>query len=160
MGNQFSRKNIEWDVNENGCYVCTSHAKDKFGYIRIRIDGKLDRLHREIYRQCLGEIPIGNVVMHKCDNPSCINIEHLILGTQIENIKDCINKKRRWIPTGIKNGRAKLNEMQISNILSDNRRQIDIAKDYGVTQAHISLIKLNKTWKHDMYLKEGAKSDT
>ena len=147
MGNQFSRRKIEWIENDNGCHICTSHAKDAEGYILYRANGRVNRLHRYLFEQKYGEIPKGYVVMHICDNPSCINLEHLKLGTQKENVEDCVNKKRKWIPFGERNPKSKLTQQQVINILKDKRRQIDIAKEYGITQAQVSAIKLKKTWK-------------
>lgn len=146
MGNQYNRKPIEYEINKNGCHICTSHSKDKEGYARYRVNGKLKRLHRVLYENKYGEIPKGRVLLHKCDNPSCINIEHLKLGTQKENVQDCIDKERRWIPKGTKNGKAKLTDSQIEKILKDDRTQKEIAKEYKVTQQHISAIKLHKFW--------------
>lgn len=155
MGNQISRKPIEWVVNGNGCFVCVSHSKDKTGYARYRANGKLTRLHVYVYEQMFGSKPKGFVVMHKCDNPTCINPEHLMLGTQKENVHDMINKNRKASLEGIRNPMVRLTEEQVIEILKDNRPQVEIAKRYGVKQAHISAIKLGKTWKHlhDMCIK-------
>ena len=83
-------KPITWEVNENNCWICTSHKKDKDGYPV----GYKRKIHRHVYEQCFGEIPIDMVVMHKCDNPSCINPEHLIIGTYKDNTEDMYSKGR------------------------------------------------------------------
>lgn len=88
------RRPIEYYVNENGCHICTSHSKDKDGYIKINRDG-FWRLHRWIHWKNTGEKP--EVVMHTCDNPSCINPEHLKSGTHKENIRDMWNKGRQRV---------------------------------------------------------------
>lgn len=87
-------KPITWEVNKNDCWICTSHKKDKDGYPV----GYRRKIHRHVYEQCFREIPIGMVVMHKCDNPSCINPEHLKLGTYKENTQDMYQKKRNVSP--------------------------------------------------------------
>lgn len=146
MGNQFNRRGVKWYENEEGCHICTSHSRDAGGYIRYKVNGKLKKLHKHLFEQTYGEAPEGHVVMHICDTPSCINLEHLKLGTQKENVIDCISKQRKWIPIGECNPRAKLTEAQVKEILKDNRRQIDIARDYEISQAQVSAIKLHKSW--------------
>ena len=73
-------------------------AKDRFGYGYIKAGGKDRRMlkvHRVSYILNFGEIPKGMCVLHRCDNPSCVNPEHLSLGTQSDNVADCHNKGRR-----------------------------------------------------------------
>jgi hypothetical protein len=74
------------------CIVWIGH-KDAHGYGQIRMGGKWKKAHRVNYELHKGAIPIGLVIMHKCDNTSCINIEHLSAGTQTENIMDMHSKK-------------------------------------------------------------------
>ena len=70
-------------------------AKDDAGYGRIFGEhGKLVRLHRAVWAKANGEIQQGKVIMHVCDNRACIELAHLKLGTQIENIKDMHTKER------------------------------------------------------------------
>ena len=88
------RRNIQYTIDENNCWVCTSHTKDLCGYPLMYIDGKLQTLSRYIYRTYKGEIPEGMYVLHTCDNPNCINPEHLYLGTQLDNMRDMVNKGR------------------------------------------------------------------
>lgn len=68
--------------------------KDKTGYGRILVDGRRVAAHRVEWERVHGPIPTGKVIMHICDNRACVNIGHLQLGTQSENIQDCANKKR------------------------------------------------------------------
>lgn len=64
------------------------------GYGYIRIDGPKRYMHRFSWELHNGEITDGLFVLHKCDNPSCVNPDHLFLGTQRDNVYDCIAKGR------------------------------------------------------------------
>ena len=87
----------------------------------------------------------GLVVCHKCDNPSCVNPDHLFLGTVKDNAADARDKGRAFV--GVLNGRAKLTKKDVLAILKDDRIHREIAKDYGVTRATIN-VKRGSTWKH------------
>lgn len=75
---------------------CTNFegSKDGKGYGRVTKNGRKHMVHRQVWIKRCGPIPKGLVVMHKCDNRSCINLKHLRLGTQSDNIKDCADKRR------------------------------------------------------------------
>lgn len=131
----------------DGCVICISHRKNcGVGYPQITIDGKTQMLSRVIYEKYVGEIPEGLCVLHKCDNPECVNPDHLFLGTYADNSKDMCNKNRQFHPHGEKNGHAVLTEKQVIAIKKDSRKQKEIAKAYGISQTMISLIKNNKSW--------------
>lgn len=87
-------KELNYYVNEQGCHVCTSHATTHDGYVKLVRNKKNWLAHRYLFYQHHGEIPKGMVIMHTCDNPSCINIDHLKLGTQKDNIHDMFDKNR------------------------------------------------------------------
>lgn len=82
-------------------------AKTRTGYGRMKVKGQAWMAHRYMYTLSKGEIPEGLVVMHKCDNPCCINPEHLTVGTQKDNMEDC-KRKGRLGPRGrVHNSRPK-----------------------------------------------------
>jgi hypothetical protein len=70
-------------------------AKNPSGYGMFSLDGSPWPAHRLAYALEYGEVPAGAVVMHACDNPPCCNPRHLRLGTQLENMRDAI-QKGRW----------------------------------------------------------------
>ncbi|QGF19778.1 hypothetical protein MA1A_gp20 [Pectobacterium phage MA1A] len=80
--------------SETGCWNFKG-CKTPDGYGRMRVKGVHWMAHRYALSESLGR-PIGDgmVVMHLCDNPSCVNPEHLKEGTQRENMEDCITKGR------------------------------------------------------------------
>ena len=147
MGNQYSRRAIEWEVTNNGCWVCTSHKKNKRGYYNMMIKGQPMLLHRFIYEELFGFIGKDLVVRHKCDNPSCINPEHLEIGTQKDNMRDRQLRGRTAITSGEKSGKAKLTWEQVRAIRRDNKSLSQIAKQYGVHKSTIAGIKQGKTWR-------------
>ena len=67
---------------------------DHCGYGKIKINGRQLGAHRVAYVEFVGDVPPGMVVMHTCDNPCCINVSHLVLGTQKDNMVDSVNKGR------------------------------------------------------------------
>ena len=124
-------KSLEYYKNRNGCFIVFSHCKDKDGYIRIKRNGKLWLLHRWIYEKWYGKIPEGICVCHTCDNPGCINPDHLFLGTQNDNIKDSIKKGRWPDKIGETNGRAILTEYKVREIRKSKSPRKELAIKYS-----------------------------
>ncbi len=71
-----------------------SHSGTKHPYGRKRVNGKIVYMHRLAWEDANGTIPDGLCVLHKCDNPACINVDHLFLGTHKENMEDRDRKGR------------------------------------------------------------------
>lgn len=74
------------------CWIWKGYKKKDYGYYSHHQRGY--RAHRIAYFLIYGEIPSDKIVCHKCDNPSCINPQHLFLGTSKENTDDMIVKGR------------------------------------------------------------------
>ena len=137
-------------IDDNGCHIFTG-SKDDCGYGRIHKDKKLVRVHRAVYEKEYGLIKKGLEVMHSCDNPACININHLSSGTHTDNMQDMYSKNRQHINTGSSHGMAKLIETDIPIIrkrLFNRETCISIAKDYGVSEGMIRHIKHDRAWRH------------
>ena len=136
MSTQLQEKCLEW-----------TGAKTEDGYGMRRHSGKVHRVHRLEWAKHNGPIPAGMVVMHKCDNPSCYNIKHLSLGTQLDNIKDRDAKGRHRAIRGEQHSSCKLSDQDIRDIraaLLDAPRgtQAKLARKYRVSDDMISRIKL------------------
>lgn len=87
-----------------------------------------------------GEIPGGMYVCHKCDNPRCINPEHLFIGTRKDNIADREAKGRNIVPIGEEHVNAKLSKKKVKEARQKrflyHTKYIDLAKEYGVCKNH------------------------
>jgi hypothetical protein len=95
-----------------------------------------------------GKIPEGQVVRHTCDNPSCINPDHLILGTQADNVADREARGRRKDINGEQIGTARLTAEQVLEIRASDKSLSQLARQYNVHKTTISLIRSGKSWKH------------
>lgn len=135
-----------------GCWLWLRGKRN--GYGQFDLKGKTVSAHRASYEFYVGKIPDGLRVLHKCDNPPCINPDHLFLGTDRDNVADCVKKGRsnrsRFVggAVGGANGRAKLTQESVLKIRADKRKLIEIAADYGVTSTTVCDIKAGRRWKH------------
>lgn len=135
------RKPVEYEVADSGCWHVVSHPKSCDGYIKVKRNAKAYLLHRWVYEQEKGSIPEGMVIMHSCDNPACINPDHLSTGTQGDNNADRHSKGRNGAAYGLRNGKGLLTIEQQLAIVADNRRHKDIASDYGIAISSVASVK-------------------
>lgn len=142
-----------------GCWLWTASTAE-FGYGAIGAGGKhgkILRAHRVSYEIANGPIPAGLCVLHRCDNPGCVNPDHLFLGTNQDNHKDMIEKGRNSHRAlhGENSHRSKLTLVQVEEIRTYVSREVhrrgaqrEMAIKFGVTDATISLIVKNQTWNN------------
>ena len=126
---------IEWNL-----------FRDKDGYGQIKVRKKTRLAHRISYELSVGPIPPGLQVLHRCDNPPCVNPAHLFVGTHMDNVNDCLGKGR-WV-NGPKNGMSKLTDEQVLKIRADTRTGVAIAAEYKIAKTLVSQIRLRRIWKH------------
>lgn len=146
-------------ATSDGCWLWTG-AKGKRGYGDFRRHGRGSigsrAAHRVSWELHRGLIPDGLWVLHKCDNPPCVNPEHLFLGTDADNVADMWMKGRGSPPplsirAGEAHHMAKLTEDDVIDIrtaLALGGTQRATAEAYGVTQGAISFIARGITWAH------------
>lgn len=87
-------------------------------------------------------------MLHKCDNPGCVNPEHLFIGTNADNVADKIAKGRQRHPKGSAHPRARLNEEKVLAIRMDARARDVIATEYGVTVRTVEAVQWRENWTH------------
>lgn len=136
-----------------GCWEYVGN-KDSYGYGQMRItlsDGKNNKrlVHRIVYQCFNGKTKL--CVLHRCDNRSCINPSHLFAGTQAENVKDMIFKKRNVIVRGEKRSQSKLKDsdvLKIKALINEGVLFKDIAAKFKVSSGLIGHINRGRIWKH------------
>jgi hypothetical protein len=123
--------------------------------------------HRMSFTVFKGKIPDGMLVMHTCDNRSCINPNHLSLGTQVENMADMASKGRHAPyaghisgdknpqalypfkrPKGTSHGLSKLTDDAVKFIRGSSESHAELGRRFGVSDITISMARQRKTWRH------------
>ncbi len=134
------------NVDKSGpCWIWTA-SLSKSGYGAFSDSGKYVRAHRYSWELHNGPIPDGLCVLHKSDTRSCVNPEHLWLGTHDDNVKDMRAKGRQC--RGENHGRAKLTEVPARAILASKEPYRVLAAKYGVIADHIYKIRAGLRWAH------------
>lgn len=158
-------------VNEKYCWIWTGPTCGPYG--KTRWKSKTILTHRASFEIFNKKIPLGKMVCHSCEVPLCINPFHLWIGTQKENIRDSVNKKRFAHPASEKVKKSlslrmkgnKLGERnkgmnhplkklvdndiyEIRRLLAKGVSQTNIAKIFNVDSSTISNIKRGRLWKH------------
>lgn len=126
-------------VAPSGCWEWTKR-KDKDGYGIVMFRGKNLRGHRLSMEIHTGQrVPDDRVVCHRCDNPGCVNPEHLFIGTVADNAQDALSKGRAFVRK--KNGRTKIDGKAVEEIVSCEESPKRLAERFGVTRATIDRIR-------------------
>lgn len=127
-------------VSPLGCWEW-QRSKTGNGYGQISIGRQRQAYaHRVSYFVFNGPISEGLIVRHKCDNPACVNPEHLELGSQTDNMRDCKERGRMSLPPvhkGKSNHKTKLTEDQVSFIVGSTLSNRELSEMFGVSQAAI-----------------------
>ena len=137
----------------DGCWNWAGNTGGK-GYGRIGAGGRGGKYllaHRVSYEIHHGAIAPGMVVMHKCDNPSCVNPDHLRLGTTAENVKDAYEKRRKVSPfkLGADHHGSVLTEAKVRFIRDNPALPLrHLAALCGCASTTVSQVRSGKTWKH------------
>lgn len=134
--------------DENECWEWQGPRNDD-NYGRLNFYGRVRGAHRYSYELHFGPIPKGFQVLHRCDNPSCVNPNHLFLGKPADNAADKVAKGRH--PRGEDCVRAKLTEeivREIFRLREQGALQSEIAEKLGTSQKNVSSVLRRKSWAH------------
>lgn len=139
---------IERNVRKSPITGCWNWQGTKsVGYGTMTVAGrgtvKACRIAYEIYK---GAVPAGEVIRHECDNPACVNPEHLLIGTQADNVADMVSRNRhakgRALP------QTKLTPGKVRQIREDPASYPEISERFGISVAQVCRIKTRQAWKH------------
>jgi len=145
----------------NECWPWKRGATTPFGYGVYRRAwtkehgrGKMTGAHRLAYELKNGPIPEGMNVLHHCDNPPCCNPNHLFLGTDADNVHDCISKGRKKWKSGAQHANAKITDeivREARRLYVPYNRQFGgdaLARRFGISPSNMHQIIRGDAWKH------------
>lgn len=139
---------------DTGCWVWTG-ATNEAGYGAIWKDGdeRAAPAHRVAYEIFVGPIPEGLFVCHHCDNPPCVNPEHLFVGDAKDNADDMMAKGRGpdTVPPVLRGEDAhtsKLTEAEVMEIRASDEGLDVLAERYGVGAAQVCAVRTGRSWEH------------
>lgn len=149
----WSKVDIQKDKKK--CWEWRGARKPK-GYGNVRVNKRYMQAHRVAFELAHGKIPDGFMICHICDNPSCCNPSHLMLGNAKSNAADMLIKGRQRDKTtaarGSVNGMSKITEADVLKIRDlysrKSNNQYELAEMFGVSQPCIGSIVRNETWRH------------
>lgn len=114
--------------------------------------GRSVHVHRMAHTIVIGPIPDGTDVLHRCDNPPCFRPIHMFLGTDADNVRDCMEKGRRVPATGERNGHSKFTDREVRIIrkLRKSKMLLRIIREQfpHASLSMISHASTGRTWKH------------
>lgn len=134
------------------CWNWKGAIINKSGYGRFDSNkfGVIVYAHRYSYELVNGKLSKGMCALHKCDNPGCVNPNHLFVGTMKDNTQDCIKKGRHISTFGENNPISKLNNKEVLKIVclyKSNRYTVkELGRMFGVTRFNIYAILNGKIW--------------
>lgn len=135
---------------QDDCWFWTGYKPDDYG--RVWYQQKHELCHRLSYKLIHGLVPKSLNVLHMCDHPTCVRLDHLWLGTQKDNNEDRDRKGRQVSSKGELNGNSILTVELILKIrykwsLGLYTHKM-LSEEYNVSEATIRQIVLLKTWRH------------
>jgi predicted DNA-binding protein YlxM (UPF0122 family) len=147
----WSKVKFPEDIDDCWIWISSFKTNSKESYGQFGLLGKLQLSHRFAYEYYNGLIPNGLLVLHDCDNPSCVNPNHLYTSDQLQNMKDRNNKERQ--AKGSNNGKSILTEEKCWEILNliytgELKTPYEIMDKYNMSRQAIYDFLNGKNWSH------------
>ena len=117
----------------------------------MSVNGVLKRVHVLVFKLLVQDVEAGVCVLHRCDNPACVNPGHLFLGSRRDNNRDRAAKGRSRTPRGERHPLAKLTEqevMEIRRLSKLGSKRAHLGAQFGVNEANIRAICKGRSWTH------------
>lgn len=131
-----------------GCWEWVGGANPKGYGMIVTATGKRSA-HRVAYELCIGAIPDGFCIRHRCDNPRCVNPAHLVPGTTQDNVDDRVVRGRSRNLSGEAHARSKLSAEEVRVIRTSPSLTIkELAAIFEVNKSCICKIRYRQAWKH------------
>jgi hypothetical protein len=172
-GNQQRFSRYVGEKSASGCRLWTGGiSANGYGNFRMRhgLNWYSDiSAHRAAWLFQHGEIPAGKMVCHKCDVRNCVNVDHLFLGTALDNAQDR-DRKGRYVPPstanrqrgdnhtsrthpenlvrGTAHHQAKITENEVLIIRASTMKGVELARIYGLAPITVSRIRRRMIWRH------------
>lgn len=151
-GNLSLRERFEQYIfySPDGCWYWLAAYNNK-GYGLFWFNNKLVSAHRMSHELYLGPIPDGLHILHKCDNPKCVNPDHFFLGSYQENSDDKMRKGRQKKNKGVEMWNAILTEDDVRQIRARytfGKGVKKLADEFNISTTHLYFIVTNRRWKH------------
>lgn len=149
MGKPHERIFGYYEVDTNGGCWLWNRSLGRHGYGQAKAGPRPTGAHRLFYERFIGPIPEGAVVMHKCDVTCCVNPDHLVAGTQKENMADSARKGRIVSLRGEDSVNARLTEDIVRAIRADQKTSnCEFGRRLGVHSSVVSRARRGITWGH------------
>lgn len=133
-----------WEkVDKSGDCWTWKASRDRYGYGHVGIGGRPRTCHRVAWEMSIGPIPQGMSVLHRCDNPPCVNPAHLFLGTPADNSRDMALKERQ--------ANRKLTTATVIQLRADREHgstYAELGRRYGISLQHAYDIVARRWWRH------------
>jgi hypothetical protein len=134
----------------SGCWLwMAAVSSNGYGHFSTGKKARPEPAHRVAYKLFCGEIPEGQIVRHKCDVPSCVNPDHLLVGTHKDNSRDSHNRGRAAL--GPRHGNTRLTADQVIFARNRDLTVREIADTLGCGTSTVQAIRDGRTWSHLEY---------
>lgn len=133
-------------ANERGCTLWNGSIRNNYG--QFSMGNKTWKSSRAAWVLFKGEIPVGGIICHHCDEPLCVNLEHLYVGSYSDNMRDKVNRGRNNPVRGERCHFSKLTESDVKAIRESEGSCKFIGAKYGIGAMQVSRIRRGLRWSH------------